>query len=142
MNNLSKYEMIFYCLIHPILTMTFFMTWFNQTTLPGIGMAPILLGIILLIVFAIEITLVLVFRKRIIGLRKKLISLFIGFLLYELTLWLYGGSDLFAFLDTFGIPFEENIDGAVSFSSLFSLLIILGLMIINEKLTKKPASPQ
>jgi len=63
--------------------MTFFMIWIFQSTLPGgeIGMTPFLVGIVLLIVFGIEITLVLIFRKRIIGLRKKLTSLIVAFLI-------------------------------------------------------------
>lgn len=131
--------MIIYCLIYPILTMTFFMIWISQSTLPGgdIGMTPFLVGIVLLIVFGIEITLVLIFRKRIIGLRKKLASLIIAFLIYELTMWIIGGFGEIVLLESFKKPFEENIEGAFSFSSIFALIVILGLILINEKLNKK-----
>lgn len=119
--------------------MTFFMIWIFQSTLPGgeIGMTPFLVGIVLLIVFGIEITLVLIFRKRIIGLRKKLTSLIVAFLIYELTMWIIGGFGEIVLFESFKKPFEENIEGAFSFSSIFALLIILGLILINEKLNKK-----
>jgi hypothetical protein len=115
------------------------MIWISQSTLPGgdIGMTPFLVGIVLLIVFGIEITLVLIFRKRIIGLRKKLTSLIIAFLIYELIMWIIGGFGEIVLLESFKKPFEENIEGAFSFSSIFALLIILGLILINEKLNKK-----
>jgi asparagine N-glycosylation enzyme membrane subunit Stt3 len=139
MNSLKKYEMIIYCLIYPILTMSFFMIWIHQSTLPGgdIGMSPFLVGIILLIVFGIEITLVLILRKRITSLRDKLISLIIAFLIYELTMWTLGGFGEFSLLESFKKPFEENIEGAFSFSSIFSLVIILGLILITERINKK-----
>ena len=131
--------MIIYCLIYPILTMSFFMIWIHQSTLPGgdIGMSPFLVGIILLIVFGIEITLVLILRKRITSLRDKLISLIIAFLIYELTMWTLGGFGEFSLLESFKKPFEENIEGAFSFSSIFSLVIILGLILITERINKK-----
>jgi hypothetical protein len=139
MNNLKKYEMIIYCLIYPILTMLFFMIWIHQSTLPGgdIGMTPFLVGIVLLIVFGIEITLVLILRKRINSLLNKLICLFVAFLIYELTMWILGGFGEFVLLESFKKPFAENIEGAFSFSSIFSLLIILGLILIIERLNKK-----
>jgi len=131
--------MIIYCLIYPILTMTFFMIWIFQSTLPGgdIGMTPFLVGIVLLIVFGVEITLVLIFRKRIISLRSKLISLIVAFIIYELTMWILGGFGEIVLLESFKKPFAENIEGAFSFSSIFALLIILGLILINQKLNKK-----
>ena len=131
--------MIIYCLIYPILTMTFFMIWIHQSTLPGgnIGMTPFLVGIVLLIVFAIEITLVLLFRKRIISLRNKLTSLIVAFLIYELTIWIMGGFEEIVLFESFKKPFEENIEGAFSFSSIFALTVILGLIILNDKLNKK-----
>ena len=121
------------------MTMIFFMIWINKSTLPGgdIGMTPILLGIVLLIVFGIEITLVLIFRKRIISLRNKLISLIVAFLIYELTIWIMGGFGEIVLFKSFKKPFEENIEGAFSFSSIFALTIILGLILINDKLNKK-----
>ncbi|WP_338378922.1 hypothetical protein [uncultured Flavobacterium sp.] len=139
MNNLKKYEMIIYCLIYPILTMLFFMIWIHQSTLPGgdIGMTPFLVGIVLLIVFGIEITLVLILRKRINSLLNKLTCLFVAFLIYELTMWSLGGFGEFVLLESFKKPFAENIEGAFSFSSIFSLLIILGLILIIERLNKK-----
>ncbi|HUH50840.1 MAG TPA: hypothetical protein VLZ11_01935 [Flavobacterium sp.] len=115
------------------------MIWIFQSTLPGgdIGMTPFLVGIVLLIVFGIEITLVLIFRKRIISLRSKLISLIVAFIIYELTMWILGGFGGIVFLESFKKPFAENIEGAFSFSSIFALLIILGLILINQKLNKK-----
>lgn len=115
------------------------MFWISQTTLPGgdVGMAPYLLGIILLMVFGIEITLVLIFRKWIICLQNKLASLLIVFLVYELTMWISGGFGEIVLLESFKKPIEENIDGAFSFSSIFALIVILGLILINHKLNKK-----
>ncbi len=131
--------MIIYCLIYPILTMTFFMIWISQSTLPGgdIGMIPFLVGIVLLIVFGIEITLVLIFRKRIISLQNKLISLIVAFIIYELTTWILGGFGEIVLFESFKKPFAENMEGAFSFSSIFALLVILGLILINQKLNKK-----
>ena len=121
------------------MTMTFFMTWIFQSTLPGgdIGMTPFLVGIVLLIVFGIEITLVLIFRKQIISLRNKLTALVVAFLIYELTMWVLGGFGEIVLLESFKKPFAENIEGAFSFSSIFALIIILGLILINQKLNKK-----
>ncbi len=115
------------------------MAWIHQSTLPGgdIGMTPFLVGIVLLIVFGIEITLVLIFRKRIISLRNKLYSLIGAFLLYELTMWILGGFGEIVLLESFKKPFEENIEGAFSFSSIFALIIILGLILLYDKLNKK-----
>ncbi|MGH1383475.1 hypothetical protein [Kordia sp.] len=131
--------MVIYCLIYPILTMIFFNAWTSQSTLPGgsIGMAPIFLGIVLLIVFGIEITLVLLLKKWITSLRNKLISLIAGFFIYELTLWGFDGFGEFALLESFKEPFEEDIAGAFSFSSIFSLVIILVLMLLTEVINKK-----
>lgn len=131
--------MIIYCLIYPILTMLFFMIWIHQSTLPGgdIGMTPFLVSIVLLIVFGIEITLVLILRKQINSLLNKLTCLFVAFLFYELTIWSLGGFGEFVLLESFKKPFAENIEGAFSFSSIFSLLIILGLILTIEILNKK-----
>ncbi len=139
MKNLKKYEMIIYCLIYPILTMFFFMIWIYQSTLPGgdIGMTPFLVGIVLLIVFGIEITLILILRKRINSLWSKLTCIFVAFLIYELTMWVLGGFGEFVLLESFKKPFEENIEGAFSFSSIFSLVIILGIILITEMTNKK-----
>ena len=119
--------------------MTFFMIWISQSTLPGgdIGMIPFLVGIVLLIVFGIEITLVLIFRKRIISLQNKLISLIVAFIIYELTTWILGGFGEIVLFESFKKPFAENMEGAFSFSSIFALLVILGLILINQKLNKK-----
>jgi hypothetical protein len=115
------------------------MIWILQSTLPGgdIGMTPFLVGIVLLIVLGIEITLVLLFRKRIISLRNKLTSLIIAFLIYELTMWIMGGFGEVILFESFKKPFEENIEGAFSFSSILALTVILGLIILNDKLNKK-----
>jgi len=122
--------MIIYCLIYPILTMTFFMIWISNSTLAGgeIGMTPLLVGIVLLIVFGIEMLLTLIFKKRLTRTRNKIIALGIAFLLYELTMWFMSGS--FVLLESFQKPFSENISGAYSFSSIISLTIILILILI------------
>ena len=123
-------DMIIYCLIYPILTMTFFMIWISNSTLAGgeIGMTPLLVGIVLLIVFGIEMLLTLIFKKRLTRTRNKIIALGIAFLLYELTMWFMSGS--FVLLESFQKPFSENISGAYSFSSIISLTIILILILI------------
>jgi hypothetical protein len=129
--------MIIYCLIYPILTMTFFMIWISNSTLAGgeIGMTPILVGIVLLIVFGIEMLLTLIFKKRLTRTRNKIIGLGIAFLLYELTMWFMSGS--FVLLESFQEPFSENISGAYSFSSIISLTIILILILIKSGLKNK-----
>ena len=136
-NDLKNKEMIVYCLIYPILTMTLFMLWIFQSTLPGgdIGMAPLLVGLVLWIVFGIEILLILILRKHLTSMRSKIISLLVGFLLYECTMLVFGG-DIVIF-DSFQRPFLEDSDMAFSFSSVFSLLIILGLMLINWRMKQK-----
>ena len=105
-------------------------------------MTPFLVGIVLLIVFGIEITLVLIFRKRIISLQNKLTSLIVAFLIYELTMWVLGGFGEIVLLESFKKPIEENIEGAFSFSSIFSLTVILGLILLNDKLNKKNVTQQ
>ena len=130
-------DMIIYCLIYPILTMTFFMIWISNSTLAGgeIGMTPLLVGIVLLIVFGIEMLLTLIFKKRLTRTRNKIIGLGIAFLLYELTMWFISGS--FVLLESFQEPFSENISGAYSFSSIISLTIILILILIKSALKNK-----
>ena len=117
--------------------MTLFMLWIFQSTLPGgeIGMAPFLVGLVLLIVFGIEIILVLILRKRLSSMKSKIISLFVAFLLYEVTVWVMGGEIII--LNAFQKPFLEDSDMAFSFSSVFALLIIFGLMVLNQKVKKK-----
>jgi len=129
--------MIIYCLIYPILTMTFFMIWISNSTLAGgeIGMTPLLVGIVLLIVFGIEMLLTLIFKKRLTRTRNKIIGLGIAFLLYELTMWFMSGS--FVLLESFQEPFSENISGAYSFSSIISLTIILILILFKSGLKNK-----
>ncbi|RMA67718.1 hypothetical protein [Ulvibacter antarcticus] len=113
------------------------MIWISQTTIPGIisGMIPYVVGLLLLIVFVIDITLILIFRKKIKSLKSKVISLIIGFFIYELVMWVLGG-DIVLF-ESFKKSFTENTDGAFSFSSIFALLIILGLIFINKRITDK-----
>ncbi len=113
--------------------MTFFIIWISKSTLAGgeIGMTPIFLGIVLLIVFGIEITLTLIFKKQLNSIRNKIIGLIIAFFLYEIVIWFMDGS--FALLESFQEPFSENISGAFSFSSIISLLIILALILIKNK---------
>ena len=117
--------------------MTFFMIWISNSTLAGgeIGMTPLLVGIVLLIVFGIEILLTLIFKKRLIRTRNKIIGLGIVFLLYELTMWFMSGS--FVLLESFQEPFSKNINGAYSFSSIISLTIILILILIKSGLKNK-----
>jgi glucan phosphoethanolaminetransferase (alkaline phosphatase superfamily) len=117
--------------------MTFFMIWISNSTLAGgeIGMTPILVGIVLLIVFGIEMLLTLIFKKRLTRTRNKIIGLGIAFLLYELTMWFMSGS--FVLLESFQEPFSENISGAYSFSSIISLTIILILILIKSGLKNK-----
>jgi len=134
--------MIIYCLLYPILTMTFLMLWVFQSTLPGkvIGMAPFLVGIALIIVFVIELILIQIFRKHIKSLFSKIITLVIAFFLYECTMWLLGGN--IVLFGAFQKPLIENTDGAFSFSSIFALIIILGLILINKKITAKNVAQQ
>src|SRR5690554_930261 len=123
--------MIVYCLIYPILTLTLFMFWIFQSTLPGgvIGMAPFLVGLVLLIVFGIEIILVLILRNRLSSKRSKVISLFFAFLLYEGVIWVLGGE--IVIFKVFKKPFWEDTDMAFSFSSVIALLIIFGVIFVN-----------
>ncbi|ANQ48587.2 hypothetical protein MY04_1210 [Flammeovirga sp. MY04] len=135
---MKKYKMIIYCFLYPILTMIFFMIWMVQfSTLPGgdIGMAPFLIGIILLIVFIIEIILVLLFKNKIDGKREKLISLIIGFFIYE-SIWCLLDKKIY-FLESFTKPINENIEGEISFLSIFALLVIFILISNNDKLKIK-----
>lgn len=131
-------EMIIYCLIYPILTMTFFMTWISKSTLAGgeIGMTPLLVGIVLLIVFGIEMTLTLILKKRLTRTRNKIIGLITAFFLYELVMWFMSGS--FVLFKSFQKPFSENLFGAYSFSSIISLTIILILILIKSGLVALP----
>ena len=117
--------------------MTLFMLWIFQSTLPGgeIGMAPFLVGLVLLIVFGVEILLILILRKRLSSMRSKIISLIVAFLLYEGTVWIMGGE--IVILNAFQKPFLEDSDMAFSFSSVLALLIIFGLMLINQKVKRK-----
>ena len=129
--------MILYCLIYPILTMTFFMIWISKSTLAGgeIGMTPILVGIVLLIVFGIEMTLILILKKRLTRTRNKIIGLIIAFFLYEIVMWFMSGT--LVLLESFQETFSENISGAYSFSSIISLIIILILILIKSGLKNK-----
>jgi len=122
--------------------MTFLMLWVFQSTLPGkvIGMAPFLVGIALIIVFVIELILIQIFRKHIKSLFSKIITLVIAFFLYECTMWLLGGN--IVLFGAFQKPLIENTDGAFSFSSIFALIIILGLILINKKITAKNVAQQ
>ncbi len=131
--------MIIYCLIYPILTMTLFMVWVFQSTLPGgdIGMAPFLVGLVLLIVFGIEIILVLIFRKRLSSMSSRVLSLVFAFLLYESTVWVLGGE--IVIFNTFKKPFLEDSNMAFSFSSVFALLIIFVVIFINHKISGSKA---
>lgn len=131
--------MIIYCLIYPILTMTLFMVWVFQSTLPGgdIGMAPFLVGLVLLIVFGIEIILVLIFRKRLSSMSSRVLSLVFAFLLYESTVWVLGGE--IVIFNTFKKPFLEVSNMAFSFSSVFALLIIFVGIFINHKISGRKA---
>lgn len=131
--------MIIYCLIYPILTMTLFMVWVFQSTLPGgdIGMAPFLVGLVLLIVFGIEIILVLIFRKRLSSMSSRVLSLVFAFLLYESTVWVLGGE--IVIFNTFKKPFLEDSNMAFSFSSVFALLIIFVVIFINHKISGRKA---
>ena len=98
-------------------------------------MAPFLVGLVLLIVFGIEIILVLILRKRLISMKSKIISLLVAFLLYEGTIWVIGGEIII--LNVFQKPFLEDSNMAFSFSSVSALLIILSLMFINQKVKRK-----
>lgn len=125
--------MIAYCIIYPILTFGLFLLWYLSTPLTGesIGMAPILLALVLFAVFVIEISVVLILRTRISSMRSKVISLFVAFLLYETTLWFFSGN--ISLLDVFQNTLLENRNMAFSFSSILALLLILGLMWINQR---------
>jgi len=131
--------MIIYCLIYPILTVTLFMVWVFQSTLPGgdIGMAPFLVGLVLLIVFGVEIPLVLIFRKRLSSMRSRILSLVFTFLLYEGTVWVLSGE--IVIFNTFKKPFLEDSNMAFSFSSIFALLIILSVIFVNHKIRGRKA---
>src|SRR5690554_4618058 len=131
--------MIIYCLIYPILTVTLFMVWVFQSTLPGgdIGMAPFLVGLVLLIVFGVEIMLVLIFRKRLSSMSSRVLSLVFAFLLYESTVWVLGGE--IVIFNTFKKPFLEDSNMAFSFSSVFALLIIFVGIFINHKISGSKA---
>ncbi len=131
--------MIIYCLIYPILTMTLFMVWVFQSTLPGgyIGMAPFLVGLVLLIVFGVEIILVLIFRKRLSSMSSRVLSLVFAFLLYESTVWILAGE--IVIFNTFKKPFLEDRNMAFSFSSVFALLIIFVVIFINHKISGSKA---
>src|SRR5690554_2122865 len=131
--------MIIYCLIYPILTVTLFMVWVFQSTLPGrdIGMAPFLVGLVLLIVFGVEIPLILIFRKRLSSMRSRILSLVFTFLLYEGTVWVLSGE--IVIFNTFKKPFLEDSNMAFSFSSIFALLIILSVIFVNHKIRGRKA---
>lgn len=126
-------EMVAYCFIYPILTFSLFFIWMTQTTMPGgeIGMAPFLVGLVLLAGFTVEIVLVMVFKKFLISLKSKIIALISGFLIYEIILYLFTGE--FAILNAFQVPFLEDPDGAYSLSSLISLAIILTIILWRNK---------
>ena len=126
-------EMIIYCLIYPVLTLALFFVWMSMTTLPGgeIGMAPFLVGLILLVAFAIEIFLVLIFKKALNLFRNKIIALIIGFFIYEIVAYFMTGE--VAILNAFNRPFRENEDVGFSFSSIISLILIFGLILIKRK---------
>lgn len=119
--------------------MTLFMVWVFQSTLPGgdIGMAPFLVGLVLLIVFGIEIILVLIFRKRLSSMSSRVLSLVFAFLLYESTVWVLGGE--IVIFNTFKKPFLEDSNMAFSFSSVFALLIIFVVIFINHKISGRKA---
>ena len=113
------------------------MTWISKSTLAGgeIGMTPLLVGIVLLIVFGIEMTLTLILKKRLTRTRNKIIGLVTAFFLYELVMWFMSGS--FVLFKSFQEPFSENLFGAYSFSSIISLTIILILILIKSGLKRK-----
>ena len=126
--------MLIYCIVHPILTMTFFMIWYFQTPLTGerIGMAPVLLGLVLFVTFVVEALLVLILGKRITNMRSKTLSLVVASLLYESILWFFSGN--IALIGAFKSSLLVNLELAFSFSSILALLIIRGLMVLKKNI--------
>ena len=116
-HRLEKFEqMIKYLFQQVVLSSIFFMVWIARTDLPGgeVGMAPILLGLFLLIQLFIGITLSLIFRRYLTTKYSLLIGMLLYLAIYELGPLLIGSEPMI-----WGI-FEDGANGEIS--RAFSLI--------------------
>lgn len=112
--------------------MVAFMIWVSSTSLPGgeVGMAPFILGLVLIIQLFIGLVLALVFRKYLIKRRQKIIGLTFYIILYELIFFAIDGQ--LSIISSFSKGWSREVYAAYSLSSILAYIVALSILVTKE----------
>lgn len=124
--------MLRYLFIHAATTIVAFMIWITSTSLPGgeVGMAPFILGLVLIIQLFIGMVLALVFKKYLIERRQKIVGLTVYFLLYEMIFFSIDGQ--LSIISAFGKGWTSEVYIAYSLSSVIAYIVALTILLTKE----------
>ncbi len=124
--------MVRYLFIHAATTIVAFMIWITSTSLPGgeVGMAPFILGLVLIIQLFIGMVLALVFKKYLIERRQKIVGLTVYFLLYEMIFFAIDGQ--LSIISAFSKGWTSEVYIAYSLSSIIAYIVALTILLTKE----------
>ncbi|WP_299762751.1 hypothetical protein [uncultured Pontibacter sp.] len=108
------------------------MIWITSTSLPGgeVGMAPFILGLVLIIQLFIGMVLALVFKKYLIERRQKIVGLTVYFLLYEMIFFAIDGQ--LSIISAFSKGWTSEVYIAYSLSSIIAYIVALTILLTKE----------